>query len=119
MNKSFFNYFEGKNILFFFAHPDDETLAAGATLRKINSLNCNTYIAIPNTGIKDRGFMNSIYFKDPLGLLIELASYKFDPPFGFSHADVLEKAHKLRLDRMGTNIEDQDIALAIRILKST
>ena len=37
-----------------------------------------------NTGIKDRGFMDSIYFKDPLGLLIELASYKFDPPFGYS-----------------------------------
>ena len=37
-----------------------------------------------NTGIKDRGFMDSIYFRDPLGLLIELASYKFDPPFGYS-----------------------------------
>ena len=74
--------------------------------------------SIPNTGIKNRGFMNSIYFKDPLGLLIELASYKFDPPFGFSYADVLEKAHLLRVDRSGTNIEDEDIALAIRVLKS-
>ena len=36
-----------------------------------------------NTGIKDRGFMDSIYFREPLGLLIELASYKFDPPLDF------------------------------------
>ena len=28
---------------------------------------------IPHSGVKDRGFMDSIYFEDPLGLLIELA----------------------------------------------
>ena len=26
--------------------------------------------------------MDSIYFEDPLGLLIELASYRFEPPVG-------------------------------------
>ena len=26
--------------------------------------------------------MDSIYFEDPLGLLIELASYRFEPPHG-------------------------------------
>ena len=26
--------------------------------------------------------MDSIYFTDPLGLLIELASYRFEPPAG-------------------------------------
>ena len=50
-----------------------------------------------NTGIKDRGFMDSLYFREPLGLLIELASYKFDPPIGFTHANILEEAHKLKL----------------------
>ena len=35
--------------------------------------------------------MDSIYFREPLGLLVELASYKFDPPIGFTHANVLEK----------------------------
>ena len=35
---------------------------------------------IKHSGVKDRGFMDSIYFKDPLGLLIELASYRFEPP---------------------------------------
>ena len=35
---------------------------------------------IEHSGVKDRGFMDSIYFEDPLGLLIELASYRFEPP---------------------------------------
>ena len=37
--------------------------------------------------------MDSIYFEDPLGLLIELASYRFEPPAGHTHADVLLEAH--------------------------
>ena len=36
---------------------------------------------IRHSGVKDRGFMDSIYFTDPLGLLIELASYRFEPPW--------------------------------------
>lgn len=71
-----------------------------------------------NTGIKDRGFMDSIYFRDPLGLLIELSSYKFEPPFGYSHADVLKKAHDIRVKRNAINIQDQDISCALRELKS-
>src|SRR5688500_15156728 len=35
---------------------------------------------IEHSGVKDRGFMDSIYFEDPLGLLVELASYRFAPP---------------------------------------
>jgi catechol-2,3-dioxygenase len=35
---------------------------------------------IKHSGVKDRGFMDSIYFEDPMGLLIELASYRFEPP---------------------------------------
>ena len=66
-----------------------------------------------NTGIKDRGFMDSIYFREPL----ELASYKFDPPIGFTHANVLEKAHQLRVKRKAINIQDEDISSAIRELR--
>ena len=40
---------------------------------------------IEHSGVKDRGFMDSIYFKDPLGLLIELAAYRFEPPWGWTH----------------------------------
>mgnify|MGYP003300433204 FL=1 len=57
--------------------------------------------------------MDSIYFRDPLGLLIELASYKFEPPLGYTHGQVLEKAHKLRLSRKAKNIEDEDISNAL------
>jgi catechol 2,3-dioxygenase-like lactoylglutathione lyase family enzyme len=69
-----------------------------------------------NTGVKDRGFMDSIYFDDPLGLRIELASYRFEPPFGFTHADVLLEAHKLRVERGDRNIDPIHLADAIEIL---
>ena len=71
---------------------------------------------ITNSGPKDRGFMDSIYFRDPLGLLIELASYKFEPPLGRTHDQVLEKAHELRLARGVKNIEDEDISNSLIIL---
>ena len=68
---------------------------------------------IGSSGIKDRGFMDSIYFRDPLGLLIELATYKFEPPLGCTHVQVLVNAHKLRLARGAKNIEDEDISNAL------
>src|SRR5207237_2596777 len=48
---------------------------------------------ITNTGPIDRGFMDSIYFRDPDGQLLELASFKFTPPAGCTLADVLGAAH--------------------------
>ena len=71
---------------------------------------------ISHTGVKDRGFMDSIYFEDPLGLLIELASYRFDPPFGFTHADVLLEAHRLRVERGDYNIDQVHLADALEVL---
>jgi catechol 2,3-dioxygenase-like lactoylglutathione lyase family enzyme len=71
---------------------------------------------IKHSGIKDRGFMDSIYFRDPLGLLIELASYRFDPPAGFTHADVLLRAHRLRVERDDYNISPVHLADAIEEL---
>jgi catechol 2,3-dioxygenase-like lactoylglutathione lyase family enzyme len=71
---------------------------------------------IRHSGVKDRGFMDSIYFEDPLGLLIELSSYRFEPPFGFTHADVLLEAHGLRVGREAYNIDEQDLADAIERL---
>jgi catechol 2,3-dioxygenase-like lactoylglutathione lyase family enzyme len=71
---------------------------------------------IRHSGVKDRGFMDSIYFDDPLGMLIELASYRFEPPAGFSHADVLLEAHKLRVDRGDYNIDREHLADAIEAL---
>jgi catechol 2,3-dioxygenase-like lactoylglutathione lyase family enzyme len=71
---------------------------------------------IRHSGVKDRGFMDSIYFDDPLGLLIELASYRFEPPFGFTHADVLLEAHTLRVERGDYNIDREHLADAIERL---
>ncbi len=71
---------------------------------------------IKHSGPKDRGFMDSIYFKDPLGLLIELASYRFEPPFGCSHADVMIEAHRIRVERGDYNIAEEHLADAIELL---
>ena len=71
---------------------------------------------IEHSGVKDRGFMDSIYFKDPMGLLIELASYRFEPPAGHTHADVLLEAHKLRVERDDYNIDQVHLADAIELL---
>ena len=71
---------------------------------------------IRHSGVKDRGFMDSIYFEDPLGLLIELASYRFEPPPGYSHADVLLEAHKLRVERGDYNIDEEHLADALEAL---
>ena len=71
---------------------------------------------IRHSGVKDRGFMDSIYFEDPLGLLIELASYRFEPPAGFTHADVLMEAHKIRVARGDYNIAELHLADAIQAL---
>ena len=71
---------------------------------------------IRHSGVKDRGFMDSIYFEDPLGLLIELASYRFEPPHGFTHADVLLEAHQIRVARGDYNIGRVHLADAIEAL---
>jgi glyoxalase family protein len=71
---------------------------------------------IHHSGVKDRGFMDSIYFKDPLGLLIELSSYRFEPPWGVTHAEVLLEAHKLRTERGDHHIDRAHVADAIEAL---
>jgi catechol 2,3-dioxygenase-like lactoylglutathione lyase family enzyme len=76
---------------------------------------------IRHSGVKDRGFMDSIYFEDPLGLTIELASYRFEPPHGVTHADVLLEAHRLRVERGDYNIDPEHVADAIErlVLRTT
>ena len=71
---------------------------------------------IRHSGVKDRGFMDSIYFHDPLGLLIELAAYRFEPPAGRTHADVLLEAHLLRVERGDHSIDPEHLDDAIELL---
>ena len=73
-------------------------------------------LGIENTGPIDRGFMDSIYFRDPNGQLLELACYKFVPPEGFTYADVLAAAHRIRVEAGDYNVADRHLAEAIREL---
>ena len=68
---------------------------------------------IENTGPIDRGFMDSIYFRDPNGQLLEMACYKFVPPEGFTVADVLSTAHRLRVAAGAYNVADEHVTDAI------
>lgn len=43
-----------RTVLTFFAHPDDETLAAGATIAKLADLGAEVHVAIPGSGIHSR-----------------------------------------------------------------
>jgi len=71
---------------------------------------------IGHSGVKDRGFMDSVYFKDPLGQLIELACYKFIPPRGSSHAEVMLEAHKLRVAARDMAIGEVHLADAVELI---
>ncbi len=71
---------------------------------------------ISHTDEIDRGFMHSIYFRDPLGQLLELACYKFEPPVGFTHAQVLLEAHHIRVAEGAYNIADSHLSDAIELL---
>ena len=68
---------------------------------------------IKNTGPIDRGFMDSIYFRDPNGQMLEIAVYKFEPPAGHTHADVLALAHNLRVAAGDYAIADKHLADAL------
>jgi hypothetical protein len=70
-------------------------------------------LGIENTGPVDRGFMDSIYFRDPNGQLLELACYKFEPPPGYTHSDVLATAHRIRVAAGDYNIADKHLADAL------
>jgi hypothetical protein len=60
--------------------------------------------------------MDSIYFEDPLGLLIELATYRFEPPEGCRHADVMIEAHRIRVANGDHHIDREHLADAIELL---
>ena len=62
------------------------------------------------------GFMDSIYFRDPLSQRIELASYKVEPPPGVLHGQVLLAAHRIRVADGEDHIEDRHVAAALRSL---
>ena len=74
-------------------------------------------LGFPNTGRVDRGFMDSLYFRDPNGFLIELAVYVFTPPEGVSRRAVFELAHRLRVERGDYAIGREHLQAAIEQLQ--
>ena len=71
---------------------------------------------IEHSGVKDRGFMDSIYFRDPLGSSVRALLLPLRPPAGMTHVDVLLEAHKLRVARKDHNIAEVHLADAIEKL---
>ncbi len=67
----------------------------------------------PNSGPIDRGFMDSLYFRDPNGLLLELSVYVFDAPPGISRTEVFQTAHRLRQEWGDYNIDKRHLDAAI------
>ncbi|HVF25612.1 MAG TPA: VOC family protein [Anaerolineales bacterium] len=70
-------------------------------------------VGIEHSGPIDRGFMDSIYFRDPNGQLLEMACFKFIAPEGHTLADVLRVAHRLRVQSGDYAIADKHIADAL------
>ena len=71
---------------------------------------------VKHTGVRDRLIFDAIYFEDPLGLLIELSCYKFEPPAGCTHGEVLYEAHLQRVARGDHAIAEVHLADAIELL---
>jgi len=62
--------------------------------------------------------MDSLYFRDPNGLLLELATYTFEPPPGVSRRAVFELAHKLRVEQGAYAIGHEHLQEAIAQLQT-
>ena len=60
--------------------------------------------------------MDSIYFDDPLGLLIELAAYRFEPPAGPHPRRGPARGAPIRVERGDYNIAAAHLADAIEQL---
>ena len=65
-----------KKILTFFAHPDDETLAAGATINKLSKNGCRVYVAIPATGVHARKNIQKKKARDKKLLDLNIETFK-------------------------------------------
>ncbi len=68
--------------------------------------------------VRDRFMFDAMYFKDPLGFLIELSCYKFEPPPGCTHVEVLLEAYKLRVAAGAREIREVHLADAIENLSA-
>lgn len=71
---------------------------------------------IAHSGPVDRGFMDSLYLCDPLGLRLELAVWRLAPPAGLRRADMLILAHRARVREGAFATEMRHVAHALETL---
>ena len=75
---------------------------------------------VSHSGRVDRGFMWSCYFRDPLGLRLELACYKFELPEGVLARTLMYEAHQIRVAAGDDSIADHHLAAALeKIVRQT
>ena len=77
-----------KNILTFFAHPDDETLAAGATINKLSNNGCRINVAIPSTGINARKNIQNKKFRREKLIDLKNDTFKALSKIGVKKSDI-------------------------------
>ena len=77
-----------KNILTLFAHPDDETLAAGATINKLSNNGCRIHVAIPATGVHARKNVQDKKVRDKKLLNLQNDSIKALSKIGVKKSDI-------------------------------
>ena len=77
-----------KNILTFFAHPDDETLAAGATINKLSNNGCRIHVAIPASGVHARKNVQDKKVRDKKLLNLQNDSIKALSKIGVKKSDI-------------------------------
>ena len=77
-----------KNILTFFAHPDEETLAAGATINKLSKNGCRIHVAIPASGVHARKNVQDKKVRDKKLLNLQNDSIKALSKIGVKKSDI-------------------------------
>ena len=72
---------------------------------------------IRHSGVKDRGFMDSIYFEDPLGHAHRARVLPLRAAVRpYTHAEVLLEAHRIRVERGDHHIAQEHLADAIEAI---
>lgn len=77
-----------RKALTFFAHPDDEVLAAGATIKRLTREGCIVHVAIPNTGVHSRRMSTNKKKRDMALIQLRADCFKALSVLGIRESDV-------------------------------
>ena len=73
----------------FFAHPDDETLAAGATINKLSNIGSEVFVAIPATGVYSRNNKQKKSYSDKKLLSLRQDTFKALSIIGIKKSNII------------------------------